>query len=99
MHHVQVMIFLDCFTHCSKIDQHRPIMDILHKKQVGAPPVPSAVIRGSIEFEDFWCQRCVKVSKCVTSLFILNWQLFCIFCLFFSILELFCVIVSHCDTV
>jgi hypothetical protein len=30
------------------------------KKQVGAPTVPLAVFRGSIEFEYFWCQRRVK---------------------------------------
>jgi hypothetical protein len=47
------------------------MLSFLHPQQVGAPPLPLAVIRGSIEFEDFWCQRCVKVSKCVQSIFIL----------------------------
>jgi hypothetical protein len=36
MYHVQVMIFLDCFTHCSKFDQHRPLMDIPHEKRASA---------------------------------------------------------------
>jgi hypothetical protein len=60
--------------------------EVCQRKQVGAPPVPSAVFRGSIKFEDFWCQRHVKVSKCVTSIFFLNWQFLHFF---FSILELF----------
>jgi hypothetical protein len=52
-------------------------------KQVGAPTVPSAVFRGSIRFEDFWCHRRVNLSKCVTSISILNLQI-CIFFAFFS---------------
>jgi hypothetical protein len=30
-------------------------------KQVGAPTVPSAVFKGSNEFEDFWFHRSVTV--------------------------------------
>jgi hypothetical protein len=37
-------------------------------KKVGAPTVPSVVFGGSIEFEDGWCQRRVKVSACFTSI-------------------------------
>jgi hypothetical protein len=62
-------------------------------QQVGDPSVPSAVFRGFIEFR---CQRRVKVSKCVTSISILDWHI-CIFCIF----ELFvssCHIVTQCDT-
>jgi hypothetical protein len=33
MHHVKVMIFLESFTHCSKLDQYRSLMDILHKSK------------------------------------------------------------------
>jgi hypothetical protein len=36
--------------------------------------VPSAVFTGSIEFEDFQCHRRAEVSKCVTSVSILNKQ-------------------------
>jgi hypothetical protein len=45
---------------------------LIKKNQVGVPSVPSAVFRGSIQFEDFRCDRHVKVSKCVTSNLILN---------------------------
>jgi hypothetical protein len=57
-------------------------------KQVGAPTVSSAVIWGSNELEDCWCQRRVKV-------FISHLAYFELFFIF----ELFCVIVLHCVTV
>jgi hypothetical protein len=52
------------------------------KKQVGAPTVPSVVLTRSFEFEDFRCHRRVKVLKCVTSILMLNWQIFVIFSIF-----------------
>jgi hypothetical protein len=38
----------------------------LQVEQVGAPTVPSAVFRGSNEFEDFRCHRSVTVLHSVT---------------------------------
>jgi hypothetical protein len=54
----------------------------LQEKQVGAPTVPWAVIRGSNKLEDFRCQIHVKVSHCVTSISFLNWHIFGYFVLF-----------------
>jgi hypothetical protein len=50
------------YQNCSWTKNH-PEQPVL-TKQVGA--VPSAVIRGSIGFKDFWCHRRVKVSHNVT---------------------------------
>jgi hypothetical protein len=62
------------------------------RKHVCAPTVPSAVIRGSNELEDFGVtdvSKCHILSKCVTSILFLNWHDF----------GIFCDIVSHCVTV
>jgi hypothetical protein len=60
--------------------------------------VPTAVFSGSIEFEDFWCHRHVKVSKCVSSISILNKHIFVFFCSFLNFFESKCHIVTQCDT-
>jgi hypothetical protein len=60
----------------------------LQEKQVGAPTVPWAVIRGSNKLEDFRCQIHVKVSHSVTLChvyFISQLAYFCIFCTFWNI--------------
>jgi hypothetical protein len=59
-------------------------------KQEVAPTVPSAVFRGFIEFKDFQCQKIQSVKMCHIYF---NSQM-----AFLCFLELFCVIVSHCDT-
>jgi hypothetical protein len=47
-----------------------------HRKQVGAPTVPSDVFKGSNEFEDFQFHWSVLVSQCVTTFSFSNWQIF-----------------------
>jgi hypothetical protein len=62
------------------------------KKQVGAPTVPSAVIRGYNELEDFRCHTGVTVSH---SLFT-NWYIYVFFCIFGTFL---CYSVTLCLSV
>jgi hypothetical protein len=42
-----------------KLKPKQIMIDVLYSQQVGAPTVPSDVIKGSNEFEDFWCHRSV----------------------------------------
>jgi hypothetical protein len=45
----------------------------------------------------FWCHRRVKVSKCVTSISILNWQIW-VLAAFLNFFVSECHIVTQCDT-
>jgi hypothetical protein len=46
----------------SLFKQFKVVVHGVTHKQVGAPTVPWAVIKGPIEFQDFRCHRHVKVS-------------------------------------
>jgi hypothetical protein len=67
----------------------------IENKQIGAPKMPSAVFRGSTEFEDFRCHRSVTVSHSVT----LGHIYFLFQLAYFLLFLYFCVILTHWCTV
>jgi hypothetical protein len=67
-------LFCNCFCSCLERTYLRDL-----NKQVGAPTVPSTVIKGSNYFEDFWCNSGITVSHsvtCVLHLFLFHIDIF-----------------------